>query len=101
MLLNCAHVSLHAFKGYAQSFSEDLAVVCIGGDPWEGGGNPSARFGFIDKAGTYVINPQFEWAWDFSDGVAKIRMGGMWNHPFAGKFGFIDNRGNYIWEPSE
>ena len=51
----------------AESFSEGLAAVRIGG-----------KEGFIDKTGHYVINPQFDSANSFSDGLAAVRVGDKW-----------------------
>ena len=30
------------------------------------------------KTGTFVINPQFDRAWSFSEGLAAVRIGGKW-----------------------
>ena len=40
------------------------------------------RWGYIDKTGKVVINPQFEKAQPFSEGLAAIRLGRKW--------GFVD-----------
>ena len=31
------------------------------------------KYGFIDKSGKVVIEPQFDWVSDFSEGLAKVR----------------------------
>ena len=36
--------------------------------------------GFIDKTGHYVINPQFDLADSFSDGLARVRIGDKWGY---------------------
>jgi len=50
----------------------------------------SGRYGFVDKTGTYVINPQFDDAYCFSDGVAPVRIGNVQ----TGKWGYIDTTGH-------
>ena len=67
-------------------FSEGLAAVRIG-DKW----------GFIDRQGTYVIEPQFAYAQSFSEGLAVVRIGDR--ETGVGKYGFIDRQGRYVVEP--
>jgi len=71
-------------KGFmvASSFSEGLAAVCPLG---------SNRYGYIDKTGKVVIEPQFESAGDFSEGLAAVSMNG--------KFGYIDVNGQFVIQP--
>jgi hypothetical protein len=57
-------------------FSEDLAPV----QKQENG-----KFGFIDSSGNYVIQPLFEDAMPFSEGLAAVRLNGRW--------GYINTRG--------
>ncbi|HDS29982.1 MAG TPA: WG repeat-containing protein, partial [Firmicutes bacterium] len=47
--------------------------------------------GFIDKTGQYVINPQFDFAFDFSEGLAPVKI--------AEKWGFIDKTGQFVINP--
>lgn len=49
------------------------------------------QWGYIDRNGYYIINPQFEAADVFRDGVALVKANG--------KFGFIDEKGNYTCPP--
>jgi len=56
------------------NFSEGLGRIKVG-DKW----------GFIDKTGKIVIEPQFIEAGDFSDGLAPVEANGKW--------GFIDKNG--------
>ena len=49
------------------------------------------RWGYIDKAGKYVINPQFDDAWPFEDGLALVEIDGKW--------GVIDKSGKYVINP--
>jgi hypothetical protein len=45
-------------------------------------------YGYIDKKGNVVIRPQFELAFDFSDGLARVKFNGEW--------AFIDKRGQIV-----
>ena len=54
-------------------FSDGLAEVRIGDAS-------TGKWGFIDKTGHYVINPQFDFAQSFSDGLAAVRIGGKWGY---------------------
>ena len=47
--------------------------------------------GFINKSGDYVIEPQFEQAHSFREGMAPVKVGKYW--------GFIDLAGNIAVEP--
>lgn len=49
------------------------------------------RWGYIDRSGKIVIEPQFERAEEFSEGLAAIELDGKW--------GFIDTNGKLIVEP--
>lgn len=51
----------------------------------------SKKWGYIDKKGTVVINPQFEEARYFSEGLAAVRSGG--------KSGFISPKGDFVINP--
>ncbi len=47
---------------------------------------PSAgRFGYIDRTGAFVIPPHYEFAYDFSEGCAAVRI--------ENRTGFIDRDG--------
>jgi hypothetical protein len=69
----------------AAEFSEGLAVVSIGG-----------KFGYIDKSGKFVINPQWDSALNFDKGVAEV-----WLTQPKYKKGYINKQGKYLWQPSE
>ena len=51
----------------------------------------NGRYGYINRSGLVVIKPQFEDAYNFSEGLARIGV----RH----KYGFIDKRGNMVIEP--
>jgi len=50
------------------------------------------RWGFVDKNGKYVINPQFDEANSFADGLARVKV--------SRKTGYVDENGRYIWNPT-
>jgi hypothetical protein len=72
-----------------KGFSEGLAWVCFGrcSRPAETGDSN----GYIDTTGQIVINPRFEEADSFSEGLARVRIGG--------KSGFIDKTGKIVINP--
>ena len=51
----------------------------------------NGKFGFVDERGHWVIQPQFEDAWSFTEGLAPVKTNGKW--------GFIDKRGNFAIQP--
>ena len=69
-------ITLNGKVGY--NFSEGLASIS----------NEEYIVGFIDKKGKVVIDYRFDEPAEFSEGKAKITLGG--------KFGFIDTSGNII-----
>lgn len=48
------------------------------------------KVGFIDRSGRVVIEPKFNWAYDFSEGLCQANL--------AGKEGYIDRKGNWAFE---
>src|SRR5207249_10656305 len=58
---------------HAASFYEGLAAVRLG-----------QRWGFIDKNGDFVINPQYHEAGGFGNGLAPVKSADRW--------GFIDKK---------
>jgi len=65
-----------------------IAVVSKNG----GTSEEETKWGFIDKAGKFVINPQFDEAMSFNDGLARVKLGR--------KIGYIDATGKYVWNPT-
>ena len=60
----------------AYPFREGLAAVRIGD-------SKTGKWGFIDKQGKMVINPQFDhvtFEGTFSEGLAGVRIGGKWGY---------------------
>jgi len=51
----------------------------------------NGRYGYIDKTGKVVIQPQFENTMGFNEGLAATKLGG--------KYGYIDVKGNWIIKP--
>ena len=47
-----------------------------------------ATYSYIDKSGKPVIQPQFDWADSFNEGLAKVKMGYKW--------GYIDKTGKLV-----
>lgn len=71
-------------KGQATDFYEGLAQIRVsaGGEEW---------YGFLNRNGQVVIEPKFENAWHFSEGLAQIAQGKKW--------GFADKQGTMIIGP--
>lgn len=83
------------------------------------------RYGFEAADGRSVIEPQFENAWRFSEGLARVMVGGEWGYidrngnlavdprfdlawdfrdgaamvQVDGNFGYIEQTGRYLWQP--
>jgi hypothetical protein len=73
------------------SFSDGLAAVGFG----EVDG-VNVKWGYMDKSGAMVIQPQFYWIRDFSEGLAAV--GFPADHNTA-KWGYIDKTGAVVIEP--
>lgn len=72
--------------GYpSNDFHEGLASVSYEVSPYEW------KIGFIDKTGEFVIEPQFDQAGNFNEGLALVELNG--------KYGFIDKTGKFVIEP--
>jgi len=56
---------------------------------------PTGRWGYIDKVGEFVVNPQFHDARGFSDELAAVKVGGE----KTGKWGYIDKTGKLVIVP--
>jgi hypothetical protein len=84
------------------------------------------KYGFIDRTGKTLINPQFDLTEGFSEGLAAVEIGKKWGYidatgkmviapqdwssakPFHnglaqvvthGRWGYIDKTGKYVWGP--
>ena len=60
-------VIIEAKFDFADSFSEDLAVVAV-----------NNKVGYINRFGDYVVKPQFENGENFSEGFAAVKKGGLY-----------------------
>lgn len=72
----------------AYPFSEGLARLLVNHD-----------FGFIDRTGKIVIKPDFDYAEDFSEGLAAVRVTvdqGTWSDNL---WGYIDKSGQFVIPP--
>lgn len=49
------------------------------------------KYGYVDERGHWVIQPRFDNAYSFSEGLAAVKTNGKW--------GFIDKRGNFAIQP--
>lgn len=56
-----------------------------------GNGKEDSKYGYIDKTGNYIVNPQFSYAKDFSDGLAVVKSND--------KYGYIGKDGKYVINP--
>ena len=72
-----------------------LSASCGGekGSPNDAGDDDIG--GVTEQTGKMVINPQFDWADDFHEGLALVRIGDN----KTGKFGFIDKSGKMVVNP--
>jgi len=59
----------------------------------------NGKVGYIDKAGKLVVNPQFDVANNFSEGLAGVCVGGKDIFCEGGKWGYIDKAGKYVINP--
>jgi hypothetical protein len=59
----------------AESFSEGLAAVKVGGVNGNGG-----KYGYIDRMGKFAIALQFDEAASFSEGLAAVKVGNKWGY---------------------
>jgi tetratricopeptide (TPR) repeat protein len=81
----------------ANDFHDGLAAVETGViwkswmDPWLGKQTKkiSGKWGYIDKTGKIVVEPHFDGAGDFRDGLGLVTIGSHW--------AYIDKTGKYVW----
>lgn len=83
-------------------FSEGLALIAIMDyygtyDEEYGFWVNNDKYGFIDKTGKCVINPQFEYAEEFHEGLSCVHIGAL-GLP-GGKTGYINHDGEFIIQP--
>jgi len=81
LLLICLTILFASFVGAQKRQSVDLLLVRV-----------NEKVGFIDRMGKIIIEPQFEDAQDFSEGLAPVKIKDKW--------GFIDESGKIVIEPN-
>ncbi|KGM36054.1 hypothetical protein P409_00860 [Inquilinus limosus MP06] len=69
------------------AYSEGLAAVQIGPEREDG----PPRWGYLDASGRMVVEPAFDDAEGFSNGLAAVQVKGLW--------GYIDPKGAWVIEP--
>lgn len=85
-------------SGYAgcSYFSEGLAWVTVGCEP-EKRDLSTGKYGYIDKEGKFAIEPCFDFATDFSYGLAKVQIDDS-SLSNRGKWGYINKHGQFVWQ---
>ncbi len=68
---------------YGGKFAEERARVKIG--PF---------WGFIDKTGNLVVPAEYDEAWDFENGLGRVRKE-------KNKIGYVNADGQVVWEPTQ
>jgi predicted esterase len=75
----------------ASKFAEGMAAVgCVVGQ--------ELRYGYINMTGETVIKPAFTQANNFSEGLARVQVGGKAQGMIGGKYGYIDKSGKFVVE---
>jgi len=82
------------------SFREGLAIVCEmqapdATKPLSETNRPGRRYGYVDKTGEVVIEPQFEEARFFSERLAAVSV----EEDGVMKWGYVDQKGAWVIEP--
>jgi len=77
-----------------RDFEDGLAPIAIRPDPSAG-----LLWGYIDRRGRIAIEPRFDGAQGFKNGVASVYEVGN-NGVWESRFGYIDRKGAYLWKPN-
>jgi hypothetical protein len=72
-------------KSNNNGFVEGLSVVAVND-------GEILKFGYINKSGKFIINPQFDNAGNFIEGLAAVKVNGKW--------GYIDKTGEFVINPT-
>lgn len=86
-LLLILPLTILVFSAFAQSHSSDLLPIKV-----------NNKYGYINRLGEVVIEPQFNFAARFEEGLAVVRQGDN-DMGYGGKYGYIDSTGQIIVEP--
>ena len=84
----CLSIALILFFGSSASYlysQSDTGVDLLPKKAWFG------RYGYVNRMGKYVLEPQYEEALPFSDFLAAVKKDGKW--------GFINGEGKFVIEP--
>jgi len=83
-------------REYGLRFSEGLARV-----------SRNKQVGFVDRTGRIVIEPQFDYAEDFSGGLSRFTVGvsrlqlfGDLADANTARWGYVDRTGRIVWKPT-
>lgn len=77
------------FGGMLYAFSEGLAAVPVSVGE---GNNMETKYGFIDKQGSMVIEPKYDFAAKFTEGLAPVKV------DTYGKYSYINKQGETVIE---
>jgi len=88
------HVVFHTSKWIdARDFSDGAAAVKLGqkqNNPYVG------TWGYINTKGRFFITPQFDWAWNFNGGLARV---GLEKNDI--RRGYVNKDGRMMWDPAD
>ncbi len=72
--------------------------MSVGGKIDEYGLSTGGKSGYIDKTRKYVVPPQYDWTYGFSEGFASVNIGAKDEDgfPVGGKLGYINQTGKVV-----
>ena len=82
---NSGKVDVITYEDSKTWFHEDLICIVIDG-----------KYGYVDKTGKTVIEPKYDYAYSFYNGLAAVVVK---DSDGVLKYGFIDKSGKYVVEP--
>lgn len=77
----------------ARDFYDGLAAVKVSSKVKR---RSVGRWGYMDTQGRFVIAPQFDWAWEFNGGLARV---GFEKNDI--RRGYVNKGGHMIWDPAD
>jgi hypothetical protein len=93
--------AIPAIYAHAGNFQDGLAPVAIS----KGSDSYDYKYGYIDRSGAFVIQPQFDFAYSFTDGVALVGYCGpltkerALHREWRCKYGYIEKDGSFLINP--